>query len=96
MKQIYQSQLQERLEDYFKRYADGLDVTPAMRFGTEGYIQAGLDLALITPEDVVALKQQAYRQFSGSIDTAVLAALSGDHYLPSIMKRAPVKPSTSG
>ena len=95
MKALYQSGLNQRLEDYFSRYADGLDVTPAMQLGTEGYMQAGFDLALITTEELALLKQQAYRKSFAEADNTVLSGLKGDCFLPSMMKRAPVKPSTS-
>lgn len=95
MKALYQARLNERLEDYFSRYADGLDVTPVMQLGTEGYMQAGVDLALITAEELAALKHQAYRKAFAEIDNTVLQRLNGDCFLPSMMKRAPVKPSTS-
>lgn len=95
MKARYQALLNERLADYFSRYAGGLDVTPAMQLGTEGYIRAGLDLALITAEELAYLKQQAYRQAFTEVDSRVLAGLDGECCLPSLMKRAPVKPSTS-
>lgn len=100
MKTRYLARLNERLDEYFGRYADQLDVAPALRFGTEAYIQAGFDLGLIEEDELAALKQQAYRNAFTEIDGAevnstVLNALKGDIFLPAIMKRAPVKPTTS-
>ena len=95
MKRDYLASLTNRLDEYFSRYADEIDVAPAMRFSNEGYIQAGLDLRLMTAEELAGLKQQAYRKAFKAIDDRVLSGLNGDCFLPAIMKRAPVKPSSS-
>lgn len=100
MKARYQALLNERLDEYFGRYAAELDVAPALRFGTEAYMQAGLDLGLIDADELADLKQQAYRNAFAEAagpenESTVLKALTGDTFLPAIMKRAPVKPTTS-
>lgn len=88
----YQLLLEARFKALFERYAEDKDVTPAQRFRLEGFVEAGLELGLITEPELLTLKQQCAEKAFGS---TVSAEWWGDAIvIPAMMKRAPVKPSS--
>lgn len=73
----------------FQRYQAAKDVSPADRYRLEGKIESCLSLLGMAVADVETIRAEAYREvFSESIP------FSGLPWLPAMMARAPVRPST--
>lgn len=73
----------------FLRYQAAKDVSPADRYRLEGKIECSLTLLGMTVAEIEAIRADAYREvFAEPI------AFSGLPWLPAIMTKAPVRPST--
>ena len=57
--------LQQQLSAIFSALKQGRDVPPAQRYRCEGYMQAALQLAAITEDELLLLQQQSYREVYG-------------------------------
>ncbi len=90
-KKIFIENVETRLLKIFQAYEQGSDVAPAILFRTEGFIEAGCCLGLVTEQDIEELMQGLHQQ----VFNTELATYSGTGInIPSLMKRAPVYPST--
>jgi hypothetical protein len=85
------AELESRLNALYQRYAEGLDVSPAERYQLEGFMQAGLVLALCDEATIVRLHRRCLLEILGQQG---LSQLIDPLIIPSCMKRAPVFPST--
>lgn len=83
--------LAERLLGIFNAYANGNDVPPAQVFRTEGFIEAGCCIGLVSEQTVRELMQSLYRQV---FDSEFPAMTGPGIQIPPLMRRAPVYPST--
>ena len=88
----YQLAIYQRLEAIFIAFKEGKDVSPAMRYRLEGFIEAAIELGDVFPEDISEIKLRACRAVNGN--EAMLEPT--ESLLPAMMQRAPVKPSTKG
>ncbi len=84
--------LEEKVSNIFQAYADGKDVPPAENFRTEGFIEAGCQLGIISEQEAREKIAESY--------SAILGQDFPEQYnkgikIPSAMKRAPVFPTTT-
>lgn len=87
----YLELLKAKVGEIFKRYVDGVDVSPATIYRAEGFIEAGCELGLISQEDAQKAIEAAWKEF---FDEEIGEQnLKGIH-IPLFMERAPVYPST--
>ena len=89
-KQQFIQFLSERLRAIFSAYNKGLDVSPALRFQVEGIMQTGMALSMVSRSELDDLLKCLYQQV---FDTAAPESLQAP-YIPPLMKRAPVRPTT--
>lgn len=94
MKQVYAQALTQRIDMVFLAYHAGEDVSPAQRFQVEGFIQAGLALGLMDEPSLNKLKKSRYRLIYGEHGELPFSEAEGASFIPVLMKRAPVRPST--
>lgn len=94
MKQVYTQALTQRIDTVFLAYYAGDDVSPALRFQVEGFIQAGLVLGLMDEPSLNELKQSRYKLIYGEHEALPVSEAEGASLIPVLMKRAPVRPST--
>lgn len=80
---------QQRLDDFYRQLAQTGEVAPGPRFRLEGFLEAGLALQLVEPQQLAAMIAASYRAFIGELpepcqvaDVAVV--------LPVRWQRAPV------
>ncbi len=85
------TEVEARLLAIFNAYERGEDVPPALVFRTEGFIEAGCSMGLVIESDMVALIQRLHKQV---FNTELTLIPSDKIHIPSLMKRAPVYPST--
>ena len=87
----YRELLEAKVREIFKRYVDGVDVSPATIYRTEGFVEAGCELGLISQMDAQKTIETVWKEF---FDEEIGEQnLKGIH-IPSLMERAPVYPST--
>lgn len=83
--------IEARLLAIFRAYASGEDVPPALIYRTEGFIGAGCSMGLISEQEVQKIMQSLHQQ----VFKSKFPVMSGGGInIPSLMKRAPVYPST--
>lgn len=86
------TQLKARLLNIFQDYAQGLDVSPAMRYRTEGFAQALVAMGALSERQCIDIMAEIYQAvFGDALDISTMTSLR----IPPVMKRAPVYPSTS-
>jgi hypothetical protein len=89
--QQFVKQVEKRLLHIFNAYAQGQDVPPAFVFKTEGFMEVGCSMGLVTEQQMQGLMQTLHRE----IFHTELPLSAGDGLqIPSAMHRAPVYPST--
>ena len=87
--------IEDRLLRIFEDYVNGKDVSPAMVFGTEGFIDVCCSSGLVVKEDVALLMANLHQQVFASPLLPMSGDMPGDKIrIPPLMKRAPVYPST--
>ena len=91
-KQAYVAEVERRLLAIFNAYQDNKDVAPAILFRTEGFIEAGCELGLLTQEQAAALIATVWKSVFGQ---NLPESASKSIHIPVAMQRAPVYPSTS-
>ena len=89
--QNYIAEVESRLLAIFNAYQSNQDVAPAILFRTEGFIEAGCELGLLTQEQAVDLIAVAWRSV---FDQTPPESASKSIHIPVAMQRAPVYPST--
>jgi len=89
--QLLVDEISRRMDDIYRRWANGDDVPPAMVFRAEGFIEAACLGGTVSAEKVFELMNAQYQlHFEGP-----LPAISGLAVrIYSNMRRAPVYPST--
>ena len=87
---MYPEEIAKRLTQIFAAYKQGYDVSPALKYRTEGFIEAGLMAGAIKKDELVDLLYRCYKQVFGEDASMVFEP----GVVPAMMKRAPVKPST--
>lgn len=89
-KTSYQEAVYKRLADIFSAYKAGKDVSPAMRYRAEGFIEAAIEQGGLSHEELAQIHQQAFHAAYG--DDMALDTEGCD--IPAMMVKAPVKPTT--
>jgi len=84
-------EISRRIEDIYRRWAEGEDVSPALVFRTEGFIEAVCDGGAVSKDEVLALMNTLHQQ---QFNRALAAAAEGPIRIHGAMRRAPVYPST--
>jgi hypothetical protein len=56
---------QQRLDDFYRLLAHTGEVAPGPRFRLEGFLDAGLALQLVEPQQLAAMIAASYRAFMG-------------------------------
>lgn len=83
-------QLRERLHTIFQDYAQGLDVSPAARYRTEGFAEALITMGELSEQQCIEMMAEVYQTvFAAAMDTSAITQMR----IPPLMKRAPVYPS---
>ncbi len=91
--------IENLLQSYYQRLADGLDISPAERFRLEGYLQAVVECGLLATDALASISSRVQLQYAALADTQTTAEVTGktlteSWHLPFQMRRAPVTPST--
>lgn len=91
MKQHFITETEYRLRNILEAFGRGEDVSPAERYRTEGFMQAGVYLGLATEQQLSELLVKLQQAILNIEDQRVFA---DQLCIPILMKRAPVTPST--
>lgn len=103
MRAIFQREFEQRMRKVLQSTADGDDAIPALRFGVEGFAEAGLALGLVDAKQLAQWLDTAYLDIHGA-GVAQLFDFSAEDCvdaarcrfeLPIRMRRAPVVPGGS-
>lgn len=82
--------IEQRLNKIFADYQSGQDVSPALRFATEGMMELALAAGLLTQKQLNSSLNNCYRRcFNNPAEPSLVAPR-----IPALMKRAPVVPTT--
>jgi hypothetical protein len=90
-KNSYITKVESRLSLIFNAYRNNKDIAPAVLFRTEGFIEAGCEMGLITKNQATDLIATAW---SRVFEQAMPESNSKLIHIPTAMPRAPVYPST--
>ena len=90
-KQQFNIEVESRLLEVFRAFEQGQDVSPATLFRLEGFIEAGCYLGLSAEDEIKAMMQSLHQQV---FSQPMLVPVGRGIEIPTMMKRAPVYPST--
>ena len=90
-KPFFINQAESRVFAIFSAYEKGADVPPAQVFRAEGFLEAGCSLGYISDIEAAELIRRVHKKV---FKTELVATMAEAFHIPSLMKRAPVFPST--